>query len=81
MGRKENIDIEKFDQQFRYDKDDLGAVCSQDGTGFKVWSPRAKSVRLRLFQDGMTDCFESRELVPDGRGTWKYETPQNLHGT
>ena len=81
MGRKENIDIEKFDQQFRYDKDDLGAVCSQDGTVFKVWSPRAKSVRLRLFQDGMTDCFESRELVPDGRGTWKYETPQNLHGT
>ena len=81
MNQKRSIDMGETDQKFCYDKDDLGVTCSEQGTVFKVWSPYAKSVQLRLFADGETSDFESRTLVPDGQGTWKYETEKNLHGT
>ena len=40
------------DEEYFYGGDDLGAVCSEEGTAFKVWSPEAGAVILRLFRDG-----------------------------
>ncbi len=73
-------DITQMDKLYRYEGSDLGAVCSPAGSVFKVWSPLAEKVELRLFADGETDVFTSRPLHPDGQGTWKYETAENLHG-
>ena len=70
-----------LDDEFRYDGKDLGAHCSEGGSIFKVWSPFADRVELRLYQDGETDIYRKQELVPDGHGTWKLELPENLHGT
>ena len=42
----------EFDTQFRYDEKDLGAICSKEGTVFKVWCPLADSVTLHLYKDG-----------------------------
>lgn len=73
--------VKELDDRFRYDGKDLGAYCSEKGSVFKVWSPFAKRVELRLYQDGKTDIYEKREMLPDVQGTWKYCTEQNLSGT
>lgn len=72
---------EEFDEKFRYDGRDLGAGCTEEGTVFKVWSPPAESVQLRLYRDGITEdaCLE-RQMQADEKGTWKLEFPESLHG-
>ena len=74
------IYTKELDDKFRYDGKDLGARCSEKGSIFKVWSPFANRVELRLYQDGATDIYRSKELVPGGQGTWKLELSENLHG-
>lgn len=71
----------ELDDKFGYDGKDLGAYCSERGSIFKVWSPLAEKVELRLYQDGETDFYEKREMMPDERGTWKFAATQNLSGT
>jgi maltooligosyltrehalose trehalohydrolase len=45
----------------------LGATPRRDGrVDFRVWSPRARSVRLRLHED-------EHELTPAGEGVWETE--------
>ncbi len=39
----------KFDEQYEYKGRDLGAVCGEGGTMFKLWSPLAESVELCLY--------------------------------
>ena len=53
---------EMFDKKFRYDGGDLGAQCGQEGTSFKVWSPFAEEVTLRLYRDGSSESFLERQL-------------------
>lgn len=72
--------VKELDDRFRYDGKDLGAYCSERGSVFKVWSPFAEKVELRLYVDGETDIYEKREMLPDVHGTWKYCTEQNLSG-
>jgi maltooligosyltrehalose trehalohydrolase len=51
----------------------LGATPRRDGrVDFRVWSPRARSVRLRLRED-------EHELMPMGEGVWETELPA-AHG-
>ncbi|MDT9024965.1 type I pullulanase [Rossellomorea sp. YC4-1] len=42
------IRTEEFDQRFYYDGDDLGVTYQEGCTVFKVWSPTATEVRLKL---------------------------------
>ncbi len=39
----------KFDEQYEYQGQDLGAVCGKDRTVFKLWAPFAESVELCLY--------------------------------
>ena len=71
---------EMFDKKFRYDGGDLGAQCGQEGTSFKVWSPFAEEVTLRLYRDGSSESFLERQLERKDRGVWELEFPENLHG-
>lgn len=57
----------KFDEQYGYKGQDLGAVCGRDRTVFKLWAPLAESVELCLYghrgdmgQDAETETFSAR---------------------
>ncbi len=71
----------EFDEKFRYDGKDLGAVCSEEGTIFKVWCPLADNVRLHLYENGETDECVTYDCVPADRGIWYYACIENMHGT
>ena len=70
-----------FDDDFRYDKKDLGAICSKEGTIFKVWCPLATKVELKLYADGQSEECEIKEMTPGERGTWFWQSDEDLHGT
>ena len=71
----------EFDDQFRYDKKDLGVVCSKEGTIFKVWCPLADRVELHLYFDGLdTQEYAVYDMVPGEKGTWSWRSGESLHG-
>ena len=71
----------EFDEKFRYDGKDLGAICSKEGTIFKVWSPLADRIELHLYRDGGSDEYTTKEMIPGEKGTWSWQSDENLHGT
>ena len=71
----------KLDERFRYDGKDLGAVCEEDRTTFKVWSPAAERIVLRLYrEDKGAHCME-REMICGEKGVWELAFERSLHGT
>lgn len=71
---------EDFDDCFRYDGKDLGAKCTAEGTVFKVWSPFAEKIELRLYRNDNEEACIISEMEPEDRGVWKQEFEENLHG-
>lgn len=71
----------EFDEKYRYDGKDLGVTCGAEGTMFKVWSPLSDRIELHLYENDSTECCRSYDLLPQEQGTWKWESPENLHGT
>lgn len=71
---------EEFNSKFRYDGKDLGVSCGPDRTVFKVWSPFAERVELRLYRSGDSPAVKVQEMEPDSKGVWKKEFPESLHG-
>lgn len=69
-----------FDEKFRYDGKDLGARCGGESTSFKVWSPFAEQVILRLYGDDSSEAFLERKLERKSRGVWETDFSENLHG-
>ena len=70
-----------FDDKFRYDKKDLGAICTKEGTIFKVWSPLADRIELNIFADGASAEYTTYDMIPGEKGTWSRKFDSNLHGT
>lgn len=73
-----------FDNEFRYDGKDLGAVCSKEETIFTLWSPLADKVTVRLYANGNTEennCRETVEMLPEEKGIWRKKISGDLHGT
>lgn len=74
----------KFDEQYEYTGQDLGAVCGEDGTVFKLWAPLAESVELCLYGHRGDMGQEAEKVLPlkrGERGVWQLELPGYLHGT
>lgn len=42
----------EFQKKYLYEGSDLGAVCTEEGTSFLLWSPLAEDVKLRFYKDG-----------------------------
>ncbi len=81
MGdRKRLFTSEEMDKKFRYDGRDLGAGCTENGTVFKVWSPFADEIKLRLYQDGVSEACQEFQMRHRSRGVWEYQVPECLHG-
>ena len=71
----------EFDRRYAYDGGDLGAVCSQARTVFKLWSPEAEQVELLLYRDGTgPDAYDRLQLAPGERGVWSATVEGDLHG-
>lgn len=78
---KKRYQSAEFQQKFTYDEDDLGVICSEGQTSFKIWSPLAQSVTLLLYRDGEhASAFTSIPMVKVDHGVWAYDTPRSLHG-
>jgi len=70
----------EFDEKFRYDGRDLGAKCEGEKTVFKVWSPLAQRVKLRLYRDNASEAWLEKELRLGEKGVWETVFEENLHG-
>ena len=47
----------EFKDNYIYEGDDLGVICTSQGTSFKLWSPSADSVTLNLFREESGDSM------------------------
>ena len=70
----------EFDEKFRYDEKDLGVNCKEGKTVFKVWSPMAERILLRLYDKDGGEPFLEREMRLGERGVWERVFPESLHG-
>ena len=69
-----------FDRKFRYDGKDLGARCEGGKTSFKVWSPFAERMKLRLYRSDSSEAFLEEDMKRESRGVWSLDFPESLHG-
>lgn len=70
----------EFDVKFEYIGSDLGVACDKEGTIFKVWCPLADRVTLHLYTADDSNLHQTYEMIPEEKGTWKWETKEYLHG-
>ncbi len=81
-----NVDIkqyyktEEFKTLYHYDGDDLGVTYSQDTTSFKVWSPVASKITLKIFNDDKTSEFNAFNMEKAEKGIFEYIIEENLDG-
>lgn len=58
-----------------------GAVCTEEGTSFLLWSPLSEKAELRFYKEGEGGVsFFQTEMKKEEKGMWSYETAENLHG-
>lgn len=70
-----------FEQNYTYKNNDLGAICTEDGTSILLWSPVAESVSVCFYQDGeQAEAYRVEKMKKQEYGVWKYVTKENLHG-
>lgn len=80
-------DSEAFTRDYTYTGRDLGAVCTGEGTEFRVWAPTAESIVLCLHTAPAPagDAAGTPEvripLEKSTHGVWVYQTKEYLHGT
>ena len=70
----------EFEDKYNYEGE-LGVSSSEAGTVFKLWSPIADKVDLRLFENGTGG--EPEVIFPmekKAEGVWEYKTDKNLNG-
>ncbi len=76
----------KYDAQFidwpTYNGSDLELTIDNRGTHFRMWSPKAEAVELRLYSNGATGSpYETIAMTRDGNtGTWVATKAERLYG-
>lgn len=86
-GKKET-DYQAYAKEldkYAYSGDDLGATYTKKSTIFKVWSPKAKSVKIHIFdkgseEEGSSSIKESDLTLDKKTGVWSVTIPGNLAG-
>lgn len=80
---------DKFEKDYTYDGDDLGATYSEESTTFKVWAPTAKAVEVQLYATGSDDETSAKTLdaysmiggSKNDKGVWTVTVSGDLKGT
>jgi pullulanase len=63
-----------YDTYPNYDGNDLGVTYTKTKTTFKVWSPKAETIKLRLFKDGyQSKSFKQLSFIKKDDGIWAAE--------
>lgn len=70
-----------YDDYPVYDGEDLGLTYTPDHAAFKIWSPVASEVTLRLYEEGLGgNPLESISMGKDDQGTWTAEVEGDQKG-
>ena len=70
----------EFEDKYNY-KGELGVSLSEAGTVFRLWSPIAEKVDLRLFENGTQgELLALFPMEKRAKGVWEYKTDKNLNG-
>lgn len=77
---KQYYNSREFKERYLYDGKDLGAICGDGGTVFKLWSPLSEKIRLNLYKDGESSAYEQIAMQKQEKGVWECHFPENLHG-
>ena len=72
---------EEFNEKYNYNGNDLGAVCKKDSITFKLWSPLAKQVTLRVYENDSYPVSASYPMKKGEKGVWEFELAHAGHGT
>ena len=73
----------RFNKEFTYRGNDLGATWSKEKTCFKVWAPTAEAVSLALYQGGtpgVNDLIDTITMSKGNCGVWSVEVSGNCNG-
>lgn len=70
------VKSDKFDQTFRYDKDDLGVVIKDNKTIFTLWAPTAVYVKVDINFNGQ---LITKSMKRQAKGIFRCEVEGNLH--
>lgn len=82
-------DAKDFNDKYAYNGLDLGANYSKERTVFKVWSPSAKSISLRLYDAGTPksvsssmgdDTHKDTPMIRQDKGVWSVSIEGDLEG-
>lgn len=75
------MDYKLLDQNYYYEGDDLGSICKEGVTSFRVWAPTAERVVLCLYKKGTGNNLTQEILMQKQQnGTWYYLVEKDLHG-
>lgn len=77
---REYYDSREFKEKYLYDGKDLGAVCREQETEFKLWSPLAKQITLNLYREGAGGLYRSFAMEKKEKGVWECKINENCHG-
>ncbi len=70
----QSIAQQGYDSYPTYEGNDLGVTYTKTKTIFKVWSPKAETIRLRLFKDGyLSKSFKQVSFKASEAGVWVAE--------
>lgn len=72
-------ELRKYDRKSAF-RGDLGALYSRGGTKFRVWSPEAESVLLRLYRSGNSPEPYCEKEMTYLHGIWQTNIRGDLHG-
>lgn len=74
---------EKFEAEYTYSGNDLGANWTKERTLFRLWAPSASKVLVNLYRSGnpgADDLICQIDMVPDVCGTWIAEKYGDQNG-
>ena len=81
LKQKHWFDSKEFEERFHTELP-LGAFCGKDGTVFRLWAPTATAVTLFLYRDGVGGSpMQTVSMKAGEKGTWLWQTPEDLDGT
>ena len=75
---------ERFDKEFTYDGDDLGATWTKERTMFVLWAPTAAAVKVNLYKSGTKDVSSEDDfsvaMKKDEKGVWRATVDEDWNG-
>ncbi len=78
VDHKQYYKTNEFKKLYSYTGNDLGVTLFENQTLFKIWSPVATKVTVKLYVDDKTEIYDWYELEKGEKGVFFYRHPQNL---